>query len=263
MNELTNYSGSQLDGSVTKGGDKTWFNIGKEFNVTNHIFYSPQSYKNLSENEKSELNSQYTKVVKFLGRGVLNENTVAGQLVRRDMMQANSADGIFGVTTLIAPGNTDRSGKYSNKKPYITPDGGTGYALARGILENKPTFVFNQSDSQGTEQGWYKWSVKSNNFIKTETPILTKNYAGIGTREINELGIQAIKDVYEKTKNSLSKIKDSNKPQQLSLFDNSAELWNSNKTLLENNGMNEESFNQMYNEFGEDYINEYIKKCKS
>jgi hypothetical protein len=40
------------------------------------------------------------------------------------------------------------------------------------------------------------------------------------------------------------------------------ELWNSNKDLLEANGMNEESFNQMYNEFGEDSILEYIKKCK-
>lgn len=59
-----------------------------------------------------------------------------------------------------------------------------------------------------------------------------------------------------------SEIKNSNRPQQLSLFDNSKKLWNSNKTLLETNGMNEESFNQMYNEFGEDYINEYLKKCK-
>ena len=54
-----------------------------------------------------------------------------------------------------------------------------------------------------------------------------------------------------------------NKPQQLSLFDNSQELWNENKDLLESNGMNEESFNQMYNEFGEDFIRDYIKKCKS
>ncbi|HEY8364888.1 MAG TPA: hypothetical protein VIK84_04885, partial [Haloplasmataceae bacterium] len=39
----------------------------------------------------------------------------------------------------------------------------------------------------------------SNNFVPIETPILTKNFAGIGTREINENGKQAIRDVYEKT----------------------------------------------------------------
>lgn len=45
-------------------------------------------------------------------------------------------------------------------------------------------------------------------------------------------------------------------------INNSQELWNKNKDLLESNGMNEESFNQMYNEFGEDFIRDYISKCK-
>src|SRR5690606_12297999 len=76
--------------------------------------------------------------------------------------------------------------------------GGTGYAVGMAINNNKPVYVFNQTKGS-YEIGWYKWDNNSNNFVPIETPILTKNFAGIGTREINENGKQAIRDVYEKT----------------------------------------------------------------
>ena len=42
-----------------------------------------------------------------------------------------------------------------------------------------------------------------------ETPLLTPKFAGIGTRELNEAGKQAIKDVYKKTfSQSQSVVKD-------------------------------------------------------
>jgi alkylated DNA repair dioxygenase AlkB len=192
-----NFSGGQTDGSITKGGDTAWYETGKDFGVENHTFYKPQDFDALGDDAKSQLNTQYAEVVSFLGRGILRPETTAGKLVRRDMMQANSADAIYGVTTLIAPGKTDRSGKYPNRKAYITPDGGTGYALARGILSNKPVYVYNQSNSQGVETGWYKW--ENGNFVATAVPVLTKNFAGVGTRELNAEGKQAIKEVYAKT----------------------------------------------------------------
>ena len=40
---------------------------------------------------------------------------------------------------------------------------------------------------------------------KSEVPVLTPNFAGIGTREINDAGLQAIRDVYKKIKESLPK----------------------------------------------------------
>ena len=49
------------------------------------------------------------------------------------------------------------------------------------------------------EQMQYEWDSSKNGFVKTDTPVLTKNFAGIGTREINAKGVQAIKDVYKKT----------------------------------------------------------------
>ena len=44
---------------------------------------------------------------------------------------------------------------------------------------------------------WFTWS--NNKFVEVDTPVLTENFAGIGTRNINEAGKQAIKEVYEKT----------------------------------------------------------------
>ena len=60
-------------------------------------------------------------------------------------MKANNGESVYGVTELIKPGVKGRKG-YNNKMSYSIPEGGTGYATARGILLNKPTYVFNQSD---------------------------------------------------------------------------------------------------------------------
>ena len=199
--EYTNHSGG------AKGGDmQGWDAIGREFGVTNHIHYTVAYYDKLTEQEKTELDKQYLETVKFLGRGVISKDTYAGKLVRRDMIQANNGESIYGVTELIKPGIKGRKG-YNNKMSYSVPEGGTGYATARGILLNKPTYVFNQSDKYGNEIGWYKWDNNVKDFVKTDTPTLSKNFTGIGSQEINELGLQAIRDVYKKIVNQPTEIK--------------------------------------------------------
>lgn len=60
------------------------------------------------------------------------------------------------------------------------------------ILHGKPVYVFDQERNQ-----WYKningtWQI-------SDVPTLTRNFAGIGSREINEAGKKAIEDVYKKT----------------------------------------------------------------
>lgn len=102
------------------------------------------------------------------------------------MIQANNGESIYGVTELIKPGIKGRKG-YNNKMSYSVPEGGTGYATARGILLNKPTYVFNQSGKYGNEIGWYKWDNNVKDFVKTDTPTLSKNFTGIGSQEVNEL----------------------------------------------------------------------------
>ena len=56
----------------------------------------------------------------------------------------------------------------------------------------KPVYVFDQ-----TYEKWFAW--EDGKFRISEVPTLTKKFAGIGTREINEAGKQAIRDVYANT----------------------------------------------------------------
>lgn len=57
---------------------------------------------------------------------------------------------------------------------------------------NKPVYVFDQERNK-----WYTNVDKD--WIEIGTPTLTPNFAGIGTRNINQNGIEAIRDVYENT----------------------------------------------------------------
>ena len=57
---------------------------------------------------------------------------------------------------------------------------------------NKPVYVFDQERN--------KWYTKvDEDWVEIGTPTLTPNFAGIGTRNINQNGIEAIRDVYENT----------------------------------------------------------------
>jgi len=61
------------------------------------------------------------------------------------------------------------------------------------IQANKPVYVFDQDKKQWfTKQPGEDWK-------QCDTPILTKNFAGIGTREINQYGKDAIRSIYIKT----------------------------------------------------------------
>jgi hypothetical protein len=63
--------------------------------------------------------------------------------------------------------------------------------------------VFHQGSNVDnvTKVGWYKLTDKG--FVKTDTPLLTEEFAGIGTRQINEAGKQAIADLYDNLINNL------------------------------------------------------------
>ena len=188
---------------AAKGADTVWDNEGKPFGVT-YRHYTVATYDNSDGQTKAVINNWYLDAVKFLGRGIISADTYSGKLVRRDMLQANAGSAIFAVTELIKPGIKGRKG-YNNKMSYSIPEGGTGYAVARGIISQKPVYVFNQSDTYGNDIGWYVWDSSKNDFVKTETiPVLTKNFTGIGTQEINEAGKQAIRDVYQKTFDTLA-----------------------------------------------------------
>ena len=191
--EFTNHSG----GAVKY--DTYWDKFGREYGVENHNHYTVDFYNKLSEELKTRYNNMYLQAVKWLDRGVISKDSYAGKLVRRDMIQAEKAEGIYAVSEIVASNVKGRKG-YVNRTNHPIVEGGTGYAVASAILQNKSVYVFNQNATYGFEIGWYKWNNSTNTFDKVNTPILTKNFAGVGssTHE-TEIGKKAIRDVYEKT----------------------------------------------------------------
>ncbi len=186
--EYTNYSGGAT------GGDTVWAEIGKEYGLGKQVDYTPATLKKLTPEQLQEVETAYQKAVKDLGRNPLAADTFAGGLVRRDYLQAKAADAVYAVSTLIEPGQKDAKG-YVNKTNKKIVSGGTGYAVQMAINLDKTVFVFNQADNT-----WWMYDNTRGEFgVYGATPILTKKFAGIGTREINEAGKQAIRDVYANT----------------------------------------------------------------
>jgi hypothetical protein len=65
------------------------------------------------------------------------------------------------------------------------------------IDNRKPVFVFDQE-----KNCWFTFNYETDQFDQIScVPKLTENFAGVGTREINENGIKAIKEVYKNTFN--------------------------------------------------------------
>jgi hypothetical protein len=101
------------------------------------------------------------------------------ELLSRNYAQVKYSDSIYAV------------GKLLN---YSTVDGGTGWAVQMAINESKPVYVLNQTDHK-----WYKYNYDLNIFEYIENiTIETINFAGIGTREIDEQSKQMITNLLEK-----------------------------------------------------------------
>jgi alkylated DNA repair dioxygenase AlkB len=194
----TNYSGAAT------GGDTVWAEVGKEYGLGKQVDYTPQTLQKLSQDQVQEVETAYQKAVKDLGRNPLpydwndpNKKVDGksiyynGGLVRRDYLQAKAADAVFAIGNVLTPGDKNKKG-YAVKSKTDSVDGGTGYAVQMAINLGKPVYVFDQ-----TYEKWFAW--EDGKFRISDVPTLTTKFAGIGTREINEAGKQAIRDVYENT----------------------------------------------------------------
>lgn len=99
------------------------------------------------------------------------------KLISRDWFQVKYSDTIFAIGLLDDMNNVC---------------GGTGYAISCAIDNKKPIFLFEQTLNQ-----WYYYNYETDSFeIYENIPKITEKYAGIGTRDINENGINAIKELY-------------------------------------------------------------------
>lgn len=199
--DYVNHSGG------AEGSDITWDNIGKEFGVVNNRHYwveskTPHGNTEISKKDFEEGRYESAKAAKR-NFGYQYSAMKDSRLIR-NWAQVKYSDAVFAIGKIVDTGEKLFPNQSNDTRLATTPSvtGGTGYAVGMAINHNKPTYVFNQSKSDKYDIGWYTW--RDTDFVQIDTPALTKNFAGIGTREINELGKQAIRDVYEKTFNGES-----------------------------------------------------------
>lgn len=197
LSTFTNHSGGAA------GSDTQWDVIGKDFGMVNNKHYftgvkgpgnAPLGNVDITNNPIAVQGaSKVAQAAKQMWG--YKYNTMKDQRLIRNWAQVANSDAVFAIGTLGKEGDIwkgDEKSTEPRKLLKFAVQGGTGYAVEMAIQAGKPVYVFDQIRNQ-----WYQNI--NNEWSKTEVPVLTKNFAGIGTREINEAGKQAIKDVYENT----------------------------------------------------------------
>jgi hypothetical protein len=190
--EFTNHSGGAY------GGDTFWDMIGREFGVTKHMHYKDAGNANLSQKlrnagikatvlTKEQMDQARTEVERLLGQSY--PDTLQGNLQVRNYYQVANADAVYAIAEITqvvdkdAPKNTTDITKSVNSYKHIVK-GGTNTAVQLGIKLGKPVYVWDLAT-----QSWYKWD-GNRWFEETDTPTLTKNFAGIGSRDIESYNVQ-------------------------------------------------------------------------
>lgn len=172
------------------GSDSYWGEIGAQYGVkSNHYYHGTRTPNGNIEITQQQFEDGKQHVMKA-NQTLHRRPEKYLSLLSRNYQQVRNSDAIFAIGTL--------------KNGIV--DGGTGWAVQMAIDDNKSVFVYDQVRKQWYTNQNSKWSVLN------ETPTLTKNFAGIGTRELNEFGKRAIRDVYVKTFGS--SVEDTNAAEQ-------------------------------------------------
>jgi hypothetical protein len=185
--KYTNHSGGAV------GSDTVFENEAKKYNIDT-IAYSFDGHNTISRIRKilnhKELEEGFDHVEianKSLGRNIENISAYVKNLLSRNWFQVKNSEAIYAI---------------GNLKNDSVVDGGTGWAVQMGIDNSKTVFVFEQN-----KNCWYKYypggDLENDRFAVPGKfqkigyiPPLTENFAGIGTRDINDNGIKAVKQIF-------------------------------------------------------------------
>ena len=193
VEQSTNPKDYNLYSGGAVGADTKWGEIANKYNIGKIRHYRPETLDVLTPEQMQEVETAYVASANKLGRKILDSNTLAGKLVRRDYLQAKAADSIFAIGHILRPGEKNSKG-YTVRSTIPSVDGGTGYAVQMAIDLHKPVHVFDQQYKH-----WYRFDYDQNTFVSEDIPTLTTKFAGVGTRQINKDGINAIEQVFQKT----------------------------------------------------------------
>lgn len=138
----------------------------------------------LTEEEFNEGRSRVLQVNEILKRSNIQRYL---NLLARNWHQVKNADEIFA----IVPINLNNNG--------FKIKGGSAWAVQMAVNAGKNIFVYDQEQLL-----WFYWDkvVLAFKPLKGEPRISTLNFAGIGTRNINLFGIEAIEQLYKNTFNN-------------------------------------------------------------
>lgn len=218
MAAFTNHSGGAI------GSDSEWDYIGEEFGMVNNKHYylnnkTPKGNVDISGMVEA---TEGPRMVAQAAKAMWGYKyaTMKDEKLIRNWAQVKNSDAVFAISSIGKAGDVWKAdlGKPKDEQRVLIKDaiqGGTGYAVEMAIQQNKPVYVFDQNESK-----WFTWN--GSEFIEINTPSLTKNFAGIGTREITEIGKQAITDVYINTLQGVQNVMQKGikiNPNQLDLFD--------------------------------------------
>ena len=176
MRELVMNSGG------AHGADTAWDFYARKYGVSDIRHYRDQNNSVLSKplNNKGIKASIVTKEQLDFARdqiyrmlGIKYNDDIKGNLQARNYYQVSNSDAVFAIAFM----NDNRN----------SVSGGTNTAVQLGISMKKPVHVFDIKSEQ-----WYKYNPQTTKFEVEDTPMLTKSFAGVGTRDIEDY--QVLKD---------------------------------------------------------------------
>ena len=201
--------GFTLHSGGAKGADFAWGNIGASYGVTGkHYFDStdaregkqpPYGNTPITDEDRTLGERKAFYAGKTMGRLSSRAQKVADPLLIRDWNQVKNSDMVVAIAQKFDMPGDKFSNKSDDERVALVQQvsGGTGWAVQMAISEGKPVFVFNQADGK-----WYMNFMGVWKYAKA--PVLSNNFAGIGTRGINAAGEAAIRECYEKTVASMN-----------------------------------------------------------
>lgn len=156
------------------GGDTYWDVIGRQFGLTNINHFRPADNQRLSKTLRDrnvkpfsithEQSNYAREQIKQL-TGMEIPYDVGGELLARNFYQVDKSDGVFAIANIT-----------SSQKAV---QGGTNMAVQVGIKQGKPVHVYDLNT-----ESWYQYNQSTGRFEVEDTPVLTKSFAGVGTRNI-------------------------------------------------------------------------------
>lgn len=196
------------------GGDTYWDVIGRQFGLIKINHFRPADNQRLSKTLRDrnvkpfsitheQSNYAREQIKQLTGRELPYD--IGGELLARNFYQVDKSDGVFAIANITSS--------------YKAVQGGTNMAVQVGIKQGKPVHVYDLNT-----ESWYQYNKSTGRFEVEDTPVLTKSFAGVGTRNIQNYKVNkngqwvdregyvgydkalkaanAIKAVYQKTFNT-------------------------------------------------------------